>query len=475
MELKRKLGFLIVFSCCFSIGIAQNGEMNCKVNYRNALQYLQGNDSVQKDSLKGVALLVLCASQGASDAQLLLGQLYLKSTQEKLHKQGFALVREAAEQGNVAASCELGILYKYGKGCRLSLDSALYWFQKAAEGGSSKAAYSMGYMYYKGLGTVSQDYSKAVDWFQSSTHPMAQYWLAICYYYGYGVAQNTKLAMDLLSSNEQLGDGFGSNQWPEDSATEVENNRVELDVIDTLAIAEEIPFSAAELNGSWSGYLAQFDWSGTRIEQVFPVSLEMAFDASMRTIRLNWQAAEVYHDGFLDGTTLYFEDLYLTLPRLDFGGIGVNSLLYQVLSSRFAFKEYNNSLYVTAALESHINAWNEPGAPMSLVLTKNDGVAVTSEVLEALAVHKDSFIKVYPNPFQSQLLISYTLNTPAEVFVRISSFDGTFSENLVTPTNQSAGMHQVYYSGHSLVTGNYVVQIEVDGELYSKVIVKNKL
>ena len=139
--------------------------------------------------------------RGDSDAQLLQGQLYLGSHREHLYKTGFSLVYKAASQGNVAAAFELGVLYKYGKGCRLNFDKALEWFQKAAEGGSEKAAYSIGYLHYKGLGTVPQDYAMAVTWFQRSNHPRAKYWLAICYYYGYGVPQDRELALEMLQNN----------------------------------------------------------------------------------------------------------------------------------------------------------------------------------------------------------------------------------------------------------------------------------
>ena len=73
MEVKKMSGLLIGLLACVFITNGQNEDLDCKANYKNALYYLQGTDSIQKDSLKGVALLVLCPGQGASDAQLLLG------------------------------------------------------------------------------------------------------------------------------------------------------------------------------------------------------------------------------------------------------------------------------------------------------------------------------------------------------------------------------------------------------------------
>jgi TPR repeat protein len=62
-------------------------------------------------------------------------------------------------------------------------------------------------MYYNGLG-VSQDYLKAVEWYEKAEqeeHPAALYDLGICYYYGRGVAKNRDRAIGLWRQSAEQG------------------------------------------------------------------------------------------------------------------------------------------------------------------------------------------------------------------------------------------------------------------------------
>ncbi|WP_303315436.1 hypothetical protein Q4Q34_15205 [Flavivirga abyssicola] len=55
-------------------------------------------------------------------------------------------------------------------------------------------------MYYKRFG-VSQNYQKAVYWFERSEAPIARYFLGLCYYFGYGVPANEDRALEILLNN----------------------------------------------------------------------------------------------------------------------------------------------------------------------------------------------------------------------------------------------------------------------------------
>ncbi len=74
MEVKKMSGLLIGLLGCVLVTNAQNEDLDCKANYKNALYYLQGTDSIQKDSLKAVTLLEACVETSSADGKLLLGQ-----------------------------------------------------------------------------------------------------------------------------------------------------------------------------------------------------------------------------------------------------------------------------------------------------------------------------------------------------------------------------------------------------------------
>jgi uncharacterized protein len=74
------------------------------------------------------------------------------------------LIRPLAEEGNVAAQFNLGIMYQLSHGVPQDNDAAVSWYRKAAEQGLAEAQYNLGVMYANGEG-VSQDYAAAHMWF----------------------------------------------------------------------------------------------------------------------------------------------------------------------------------------------------------------------------------------------------------------------------------------------------------------------
>ena len=74
------------------------------------------------------------------------------------------LIRPLAEEGNVAAQFNLGIMYQLSHGVPQDNEAAVSWYRKAAEQGLAEAQYNLGVMYANGEG-VPQDYAAAQMWF----------------------------------------------------------------------------------------------------------------------------------------------------------------------------------------------------------------------------------------------------------------------------------------------------------------------
>ena len=70
-----------------------------------------------------------------------------------------------AEQGNVDAQYNLGVLYSSGQGVAQDFSESVRWYQMAAKQGDASAQYNLGLMYYFGEG-VLQDYSEAARWYR---------------------------------------------------------------------------------------------------------------------------------------------------------------------------------------------------------------------------------------------------------------------------------------------------------------------
>jgi len=71
--------------------------------------------------------------------------------------------RPLAEQGNVAAQYNLGVMYDNGRGVPQDYQEAVKWYRRAAEQGDVAAQSNLASMYYAGKG-IPQDYVLAHMW-----------------------------------------------------------------------------------------------------------------------------------------------------------------------------------------------------------------------------------------------------------------------------------------------------------------------
>ena len=103
-----------------------------------------------------------------------------------------------AEQGNPYAQNDLGVMYEGGERVTQDYEKAVFWYQRAAEQGYDVAQSNLGNMYDRGDG-VAQDYQKAAEWYQRAAeqgYAQAQYNLGWLYYYGEGVPQDYQKAAE---------------------------------------------------------------------------------------------------------------------------------------------------------------------------------------------------------------------------------------------------------------------------------------
>ena len=97
--------------------------------------------------------------------------------------------RPLAEQGDVLAQYNLGVLYRKGRGVPQDDVQARQWYEKAAAQGQAKAQYNLGILYFNG-GGVPKDYQQALRWFRLAAdqgEALAQTKIAIMYDDGQGV------------------------------------------------------------------------------------------------------------------------------------------------------------------------------------------------------------------------------------------------------------------------------------------------
>ena len=151
---------------------------------------------------------------------------------------------------------------------------------------------------------------------------------------------------------------------------------------------------------------------------------------------------------------------------------------HEFLSSELSLKNIAGTHYLIGEIESYIPEWNEPSTPMRFVLTKEsvtteNNIEISEEVLQALATQKNSFIKLYPNPFESDLIVAYTLKEPSHIQIKlINILDMTQTHTIEQGKQQQTGDYRYHFDGSTLKKGLYAVSIYVNGVKKTKLIVK---
>lgn len=426
-----------------------------------------------------------CLYLESNDAFYIQGLLLLHNyTTEIEAQQVFSLIQTAALQGHINAMCLLGDLHKDGIGTPLDFNKALEWYKKSSNHGNNKAAFKIGYLYLKGLGNVKQDYDKAVEWFSSSTYPMAKHWLAICYISGYGVAQNSVLAKQLLMENDIENSQYLLQQLEEDKEDikvieTVSNNEQTLITDKELVSQNHSPHNTSlditEFDNSYVGKWVAYDWSGNHIIRSIPIELDLVYDSyeDLMTYAFQINKSKYKGEAIRQENEVYFEDLSLSFERYYKDHPTKKETNYQLLSLSFSKQSINGSEYLIGEMSTTIPEWKEPGPPIRLILQNAANTDdISSEVLTALDL-QDSFIKLYPNPFEKDLLIQYELDTPSTIKTEIISVNNPNQwQKIDIGSSQSIGEHFYRVDGQNLPDGLYVIRMYVNETLHTKLVIK---
>jgi TPR repeat protein len=148
---------------------------------------------------KHAALILVISLLCLPSANPVFGEQF-EDAQESMRQGDYAtayrLLKPLADQGNVNAQHEIGILYKFGWGVPGDWAEAIKWFRRSANQGHADSQAYLGIMFRYGEG-VPEDWNEAAKWFRRSAeqgNSTAQFSLGLMYYEGRGVPQNYVLA-----------------------------------------------------------------------------------------------------------------------------------------------------------------------------------------------------------------------------------------------------------------------------------------
>lgn len=102
-------------------------------------------------------------------------------------QKAFELYKEAANEKEPIALCNVGNCYLRGFVVKKDTTEALKYIEKSAMQGYPLAQYQLAFLYYYGGNTIKKDVSKSIEWLTLASDqgvPTAQYDLSKFYYYG---------------------------------------------------------------------------------------------------------------------------------------------------------------------------------------------------------------------------------------------------------------------------------------------------
>ena len=162
-------------------------------------------EELDKDDIERMKAL---AEKGNADFQYFLARCYARGRKvDQDYKQALFWYEKAASQGLTKAQNNLACLYLDGKGVDRDVKKAAYWFEQAAEQNDKLALLNLGCMWEEGdLG--QPDYAKAFDYYQKSDKLGCSYAadkLGHCWENGTGTKANPKKAFACFKKAADMG------------------------------------------------------------------------------------------------------------------------------------------------------------------------------------------------------------------------------------------------------------------------------
>ena len=184
--------------------------------YSLGYMYLYG-EGVEADEDIGIFLLKCSAEQGYLYAQEYLGWCYESGQFVKRDiKEAVFWYSMAAEQDDINVILWLAEYYLYGtKETDADYEKAVEYYEKAANLGSTDAAYSLAIIYYLGI-HFDVDYEKAIEYLQMGLEQgdsRCQYLMGESYYFGNGVEQDYEKCAEYYKMAAEQGLPIAMNNY----------------------------------------------------------------------------------------------------------------------------------------------------------------------------------------------------------------------------------------------------------------------
>lgn len=372
----------------------------------------------------------------------------------------------ATARAQIAQYYRLAMQYKGGNGVPMDYARAVGYFGQAAKLGDAQSAYALAYMHYKGLG-CPQDYDSAAILFAQGAfngRANSMYFYGLCWRNGYGVAKNGDSARYWLEKSaahgykqaaQELRSATAENS--DDAAKalvrQIQNAALPNKAAPNVFRKTSNHLTAAQVvEGNYSGYLIQYDWSGQNVlaSKKLQLSLSANGGAGLQgswteegSDRVAIQASILYDSIVFRNTSYKRRDHYSpdSAIRYDFRNAALNLV------------QGGDTVFLGGSVDMFSPDRKEPSKPLFVALERITIQTVVNEIS----------LKVSPSPFTSLLKVEFTLPKDTYVEVQLLGLNGT-----VAYRNTSgflvAGHYLLPLQPGYISPGVYLVKLFYDGK-----------
>ena len=439
-----KLLSMICFGCLLTTATyaQDNGAADCLARAERYMKYMPILHTMEKQNIAYFQDQIKeCNPNGSPKIAYIQGRLKLASSNFVTAKEGAKLLEQASYSGLEEAAIDFGVLSITdsdgfrGKSYKSRFNEAFIHLQRYYK--DPVAAYGLGYMWMKGLG-IRQNYAVAKSHFERSTLPMAKHWLAVMHYHGYGVPKDKTKAKNMLKGIDTQNSKALLSYLNKYNPDTVDNQGHFKTLIDKFATQPFDDNTVTDMSkyGTMSGSILIHDFSGKKIVERLPISMDMNLIGGTIGIR-SWNVtnlkinnkkfpnteASIYDSSFTIGNLRFaVKEPYVykasqVTRTIDFKGFKIKKI--GIPNPGDASKTLY--FYVATTTEAINQGLNEFAEPITLILHGTNPTSNNLQhSLEMQAVSKSkSPLRVFPNPFANQFTISYELDAPSSVSVEV--------------------------------------------------------
>lgn len=453
--------------------------------------------SGKRDYTKAVIAYQKSADLNYPDGIAALGEMYQKGKGGliKDEKKGFELFLKAYNFGSGLACYYLGKAYAYGCGCEVDYAKMIFYLNDGIKKGDSNSMYGMGNMLYKGWG-VEQSYEQAVQYFEKAANlnnESARYYLGICYRNGYGVLKDEAKGKECLIKSSKMV-YYSKKELGKDLPEIERSKKIGKKDYDSPEKYMKVTNNVIsnDIEGNWIGYMTIYDWSGQYKLYEEPLKIKISTQGEIFTGGGLLKEESIKINGFknqygfeFSSGEFYYADHFMGQVRL------------KIKSGSFQTYTHGSKTVLAGSISLFSITENCPERPTLIILTKekvNEKSAEISNPINYTATNqknatpvfqdqKNTLInqqptkinnqqdkslidqlrdnqlnsRVWPQPFENNIKIEYSLKNDGITEIRLISIEGKLI-GVLSKEKRVAGL-QTQQFDLSVPPGSYIIQI----------------